>query len=54
MVEKDLEAENEAIELYREIIDFAAEKEDSTTRLLFEEILTEEEEHKHTFTILLK
>jgi len=54
MVEKDLEAENEAIELYREIIDLAAEKEDSTTRLLFEEILTEEEEHKHTFTILLK
>ena len=54
MVEKDLEAENEAIELYREIIDLAAEKEDSTTRLLFEEILTDEEEHKHTFTILLK
>lgn len=54
MVEKDLEAENEAIELYKEIIDLAAKKEDSTTRLLFEEILTEEEEHKHTFTILLK
>ncbi len=54
MVEKDLEAENEAIELYREIIDLAAEEEDSTTRLLFEEILTDEEEHKHTFTILLK
>ena len=54
MVEHDLKAENEAIELYREIIDLAAEKEDSTTRLLFEEILTEEEEHKHTFTILLK
>jgi len=54
MIEKDLEAENEAIELYREIIDLAAKKEDSTTRLLFEEILTEEEEHKHTFTILLK
>ncbi|HMB46344.1 MAG TPA: ferritin-like domain-containing protein [Candidatus Methanoperedens sp.] len=54
MVEKDLEAENESIELYKEIIDLAAEKEDSTTRLLFEEILTEEEEHKHTFTILLK
>ena len=54
MVEKDLEAENEAIGLYREIIDLAAEKGDSTTRLLFEEILTEEEEHKHTFTILLK
>jgi len=54
MVEADLEAENEAIELYMKIIELASENEDSTTRLLFEEILTEEEEHKHTFTILLK
>jgi len=54
MVEEDLELENEAIELYRKIIELAAEKEDSTTRLLFEEILTEEEDHKHTFTIMLK
>jgi bacterioferritin len=54
MIENDLRAENEAIGLYKEIIDKASEKEDSTTRLLFEEILTAEEEHKHTFTILLK
>lgn len=54
MVGKDLEAENEAIELYMEIIRVAQEEKDSTTRLLFEEILAEEEEHKHTFTILLK
>lgn len=54
MIENDLQAENEAIEMYKEIIDKASEKEDSTTRLLFEEILAEEEEHKHTFTILLK
>ena len=54
MVEEDLEAENEAIELYMEIISYASEKGDSTTRLLFEEILSEEEKHKHTFTILLK
>lgn len=54
MVEADLEAENEAIELYLKIIELASENEDSTTRLLFEEILTNEEEHKHTFTILLK
>ncbi len=54
MVEKDLEAENEAIELYMEIIRVAQEEKDTTTRLLFEEILTEEEEHKHTFTILLR
>lgn len=54
MVEADLEAENEAIEMYTKIIDMASEREDSTTRLLFEEILTAEEEHKHTFSILLK
>ncbi len=54
MIKADLEAENEAIEMYKEIIDIASEKEDSTTRLLFEEILTAEEEHKYTFSILLK
>ncbi len=54
MAEADLKAENEAIEMYKGIIELADRKEDSTTRLLFEEILMEEEEHKHTFTILLK
>jgi bacterioferritin len=54
MVKDDLQAENEAIEMYKGIIDKASEKGDSTTRLLFEEILTAEEEHKHTFSILLK
>ncbi len=54
MIELDLKAEDEAIELYTEIIKVADGEGDSTTRLLFEEILAEEEEHKHTFTILLK
>lgn len=54
MVGLDLEAENEAIELYMEIIALCDKIGDSTTRLMFEEILTAEEEHKHTFTILLK
>ena len=54
MIEEDLKAEDEAIEMYTKIIDLASQKQDSTTRLLFEEILTQEEEHKHTFTILLK
>jgi len=54
MIEADLKAENEAIEMYRRIIEAASERDDTTTRLLFEEILTAEEEHKHTFTILLK
>lgn len=54
MVEDDLRLEDEAIEMYRKIIEVAAREEDSTTRLLFEEILSAEEEHKHTFSILLK
>jgi len=54
MVETDLKAEDEAIEMYMKIIELAGRENDSTTRLMFEEILTEEEEHKHTFTILLK
>lgn len=54
MISLDLKAEDEAIELYTEIIKVADREEDSTTRLLFEEILGAEEEHKHTFTILLK
>jgi bacterioferritin len=54
MIEADLQAENEAIEMYKGIIEKASKKGDSTTRLLFEEILTAEEEHKHTFSILLK
>ncbi len=54
MIEDNLKAENEAIEMYTKIIGLASKKGDSTTRLLFEEILTAEEEHKHTFTILLK
>lgn len=54
MIEADLKAEDEALELYAEIIRLADSEKDSTTRLLFEEIMTNEEEHKHTFTILLK
>lgn len=54
MIEDDLKAEDEALELYAEIIKVAESEGDSTTRLLFEEIMMNEEEHKHTFTILLK
>ncbi len=54
MIGFDLKAEEEAIVLYKEIITTADRGEDSTTRLLFEEILTDEEEHRHTFSILMK
>jgi bacterioferritin len=44
MVEEDLIAERVAIESYREIIQYIAEK-DTTTRRLFESILAVEEQH---------
>jgi bacterioferritin len=44
MVEEDLIAERIAIESYREIIQYIADK-DTTTRRLFESILAVEEEH---------
>jgi bacterioferritin len=49
----DAKAEEEAIDLYKEIIKLAASEGDTTTRLLFEQILSEEEEHHDTFTTLL-
>lgn len=53
MLEVDAQAEEEAIDLYKEIIKQAASESDSTTRLLFEEILSDEEGHHDTFTTLL-
>ncbi len=52
MLEADARAEEEAIVLYKEIIKQAVSEGDSTTRLLFEEILSEEEDHHDTFTKL--
>jgi bacterioferritin len=53
MLEYDAKAEEEAIDLYKEIIKVAAAEGDSTTRLLFEQILADEEAHHDTFTTLL-
>ena len=53
MLEVDAKAEEEAIDLYKQIIQQASAEGDSTTRLLFEQILAEEEEHHDTFTTLL-
>jgi bacterioferritin len=53
MLEVDAKAEEEAIDLYKEIIRQAASAGDSTTLLLFEEILSDEEKHHDTFTTLL-
>lgn len=53
MLEADAKAEEEAIELYKQIIKQAGSEGDSTTRLLFEEILANEEDHHDKFTTLL-
>ncbi len=53
MIKADIKAEEEAIELYKNIIKQAASEGDETTRLLFEEILSVEEDHHDTFTTLL-
>ncbi len=53
MLKADIKAEEEAITLYKDIIKQAASEGDETTRLLFEEILSQEEDHHDTFTTLL-
>lgn len=53
MLGTDARAEEEAIALYKEIIRQSASEGDTTTRLLFEQVLAEEEGHHDTFTTLL-
>ncbi|MHB0868797.1 MAG: ferritin-like domain-containing protein [Chloroflexota bacterium] len=54
MIQDDLKAELEAIQLYKEGIRLSIESQDPVSRLLFEEILETEEEHHKTFGDLLK
>lgn len=53
MVYEDLVAERIAIDSYREIIQYIADK-DPTTRRIFEDILAQEEEHADDMAGLLK
>jgi len=52
MVDFDITAEEEAIELYKEIEKVADEEGDPTTRFIFESILEDEEDHHDFFTSL--
>ena len=54
MVKLDIKAEQEAIDMYKDIIELAAEEGDVTTKYLFEGILKDEEEHHDYFTTLLE
>ncbi|MGC8998289.1 MAG: ferritin-like domain-containing protein [Candidatus Bathyarchaeia archaeon] len=52
MIERDIKDEENAINLYKEIIAQAHKENDITTAHLFEEILEDEEEHHDLFTTL--
>lgn len=54
MIEADKKAEEEAIQLYKEIIDLARKEGDETTNRLFRQILADEEDHHDTFVSLLE
>jgi bacterioferritin len=54
MLALDVKAEEEAIKMYKVIIKLAEKEGDITTRKLFEDILSQEEEHHNTFTNLLE
>ncbi len=49
MIAVDVKAEEEAIALYKKIIQAARQEGDTTTARLFESILADEEEHHATF-----
>ncbi|MBF0320783.1 MAG: ferritin-like domain-containing protein [Nitrospirae bacterium] len=53
ILQKDVAEEAYAIDLYKKIVKKANDDGDSTTRLLFEQILAEEELHHQTFQTLL-
>ena len=53
MIQNNLEAEDGAIALYKEAIRLAIEVNDPVTRLMYEEILGDEEDHQKQFSDLL-
>ena len=53
MLQDDMKAEEEAIAMYKKGIQISIENNDPVTRLLYEEILTEEEDHHYKFKTLL-
>jgi bacterioferritin len=54
MIAQDVKDEENAIKLYKKIIDKARAENDETTNHLFRDILEEEEDHHDTFTTLME
>ena len=53
MLEDDLKAENEAVEIYRNLVKLARKEGDPVTLRLVEDILGETEEHAHKLAAIL-
>ena len=53
-LELDTKAEEEAIVMYKQIIELAQKEGDVTTAFMFKEILEDEEEHHDLFTTMLE
>jgi bacterioferritin len=54
MIEQDKKDEEGAIQLYKQTIEVAKKEGDETTKRLFRQILSDEEEHHDTFISLLE
>jgi bacterioferritin len=54
MIKNDVKAEEEAIALYRKVLQVAREEGDEVTHRVFRKILADEEEHHDEFTSLLE
>jgi bacterioferritin len=52
MIEQNIKDEENAIKLYKQIIEKARKEGDETTNRLFREIMQQEEDHHDTFTTL--
>ena len=53
-LELDVQAEVEAVEMYRKVIEVATKEGDVTTAFMFKEILEDEEDHHDLFTTMLE
>ena len=54
MIEQNVKDEENAIKLYKQIVEMARKEGDETTNRLFREILQQEEDHHDTFTTMLE
>lgn len=54
MIKNDVKAEEEAIALYRKVLQVARDEGDEVTHRVFRKILADEEEHHDEFTSLLE